>query len=237
MTKRSGPGDQIAHFGREAAHYDQAFWSLGNRDNRNHRVKISRLNETLALRDGERVLEIGTGTGVHGRWLLDRVQIDYTGIDVTVEMLEQARKRLPGAALLTADAKLLPFSEASFDAVFCSGTLHHMEDPWRVLGEMARVARSGGRVAVMEPNWKYPTTLVAVATQRVEWNCFKIGPRTLMPRMRAAGLTHLKLERVLYTPPRPGRLIPLFETLDRQIARTPGLRRMSLMLLASGTKP
>ncbi|MCA1832335.1 MAG: class I SAM-dependent methyltransferase [Actinomycetota bacterium] len=237
--RRTEPGleDQIAYYREQAGHYDRKFWSMGNRDNRNHKIKIARLMDTLELKDGDSVLEVGTGTGLHARWLLDNVKVSYVGLDASFEMLEQARSRIPESPLLAADATFLPFPDGSLDAVFCSGALHHMDKPWLVLKEMARVTRSGGHVAVMEPNWKFPTNFINVSTQRVEWNCFKLSPRTVMPRLADAGLRRLKLERVLYTPPKPEKLIPFFDKVDRAVARTPGLRRVSLMLLASGTKP
>jgi ubiquinone/menaquinone biosynthesis C-methylase UbiE len=237
--KKTQPGldDQIAHYAKQASHYDRQFWSMGNRDNRNHKIKISRLSETLRLKDGDTVLELGTGTGLHARWLLDHVKVEYIGLDASLDMLKQAHNRIPEAPLLAADATYLPFPDSSLDAVFCSGALHHMDKPWDVLREMARVTRPGGHVAVMEPNWKFPTNFINVSTQRVEWNCFRLSPRTIMPRLRDAGLRDLKLERVLYTPPKPVKWIPMFDRLDAAIAKMPGLRRVSIMLLASGTKP
>lgn len=235
--KRAGLEDQIAHYQREAAVYDRTIWSLGNRDNRNHKVKITRLSAALGLSRADRVLEIGVGTGLHARWLLDHRDVHYVGLDASTAMLRVARTRLPQAPLLAADAARMPFADSSVDAAFCSATLHHMDRPWTVLGEMCRVLRPGGRVALMEPNWKFPTNFVEISLQRVEWNCFKISPRTLAEQMTAAGLENVRIERLLYTPPKPERWIPAFDRIDAAVAKVPGLRRLSIMLLASGRKP
>jgi ubiquinone/menaquinone biosynthesis C-methylase UbiE len=53
---------------------------------------------------------------------------------------------------ITGDAQHLPFADASFDTVVANAMLHHVESPTRVLREMVRVRRPGGRLVIVEPN-------------------------------------------------------------------------------------
>lgn len=97
---------------------------------------------------GERVLEIGCGTGC------DLLQFakhgaQAVGIDVTAEHLRLARERVAGQAeIREGDATALPFPDNSFDYVYSHGVLHHIDQPRRVVEEILRVLRPGGRFNV-----------------------------------------------------------------------------------------
>jgi SAM-dependent methyltransferase len=97
---------------------------------------------------GDKVLEIGCGTGS------DLLQFAKhgalaTGIDLTTKHVELARRRVGDLAVVyEADARHLPFEDASFDYVYSHGVLHHTDEPEQVVGEMFRVLRPGGRFNV-----------------------------------------------------------------------------------------
>jgi SAM-dependent methyltransferase len=94
---------------------------------------------------GERVLEIGCGTGCD---LLQFRKHGATavGVDVTPEHLRLAQKRNDNAVFLCrADARRLPFRDESFDYVYSHGVLHHIEQPRQTVKEIFRVLRPGGR--------------------------------------------------------------------------------------------
>jgi len=242
MSDPSNVREQIAHYEKTAAKFDSSVWSLGNRDNRNHLVKVNAIADAIAARDGGMVLEVGTGTGLHGLWLLQNTPVRYVGVDASEAMLRLAAKRMEASgtkpvALGIADAHHLPFGDGAFDAAFCSGTLHHLSRPGRGVAEIVRVTKPGGRVAVMEPNWKFPSTFLVGASTPAERNVFKISPATLEAWGRAAGLTGVRLDRVLYTPPAPRAWAKRFDAMDRVIAKVPGLRRLSIMLLLTGRVP
>ncbi len=101
---------------------------------------------------GKDVLEIGCGTGVHAR-LLAQAGARVTAVDLTPTAVELTRKRLElhrlEADVREADAQRLPFADASFDFVWSWGVVHHSEDTGRVIAEIARVLRPGGRLALM----------------------------------------------------------------------------------------
>lgn len=113
------------------------------------------VDQTLARTDvesGDRVVDVGCGTGVLlGRLLDRRSDIEATGLDLSARMLEVARRRLPGdVELVQGEATSLPFAEKSFDVAVSSSALHYVERPQRVLEEMHRVLDDRGRVVVTD---------------------------------------------------------------------------------------
>ena len=98
------------------------------------------------------VLEIGCGTGVHAQ-LLAEAGARVTAVDLTPTAVRLTRRRLAtahlGADVREADAESLPFADASFDFVWSWGVIHHSESTDRVIAEIARVLRPGGRLAFM----------------------------------------------------------------------------------------
>ncbi len=113
----------------------------------------------LALQPGERVLELGFGTGNEILDLASKVGASgqVCGVDLSPGMLAVAREKLAGASLAApvdlreGDARQLPFGEATFDAVYSSFTLELFPeaDVPRVLAEVRRVLRPGGRLGVV----------------------------------------------------------------------------------------
>lgn len=101
---------------------------------------------------GRDVLEIGCGTGVHAR-LLAQSGARVSAVDLTSTAVELTTRRLELAGLEAdvreADAEALPYADASFDYVWSWGVIHHSESTGRVIAEIARVLRPGGRLALM----------------------------------------------------------------------------------------
>ena len=101
-------------------------------------------------RDGGKVLDVATGTGLVASELLRR-GFEVTGVDQSPEMLASARERFgPGIELVEASAERLPFPDDSFDHLTVTYLLRYVEDPGATLRELARVVRDGGVVASLE---------------------------------------------------------------------------------------
>jgi ubiquinone/menaquinone biosynthesis C-methylase UbiE len=112
----------------------------------------------LAPARGERVLDIGCGTGEDARGVAAAVAPSgkVVAVDVNPEMIAVARSRTPDALPVTwlvADAHSLPLADRDADAIRIDRVLQHVRDPATVLDEAARVCRPGGRVLVSEPDW------------------------------------------------------------------------------------
>ena len=115
----------------------------------------------IPIRAGQRVLEVGSGTGVVLRDVATLVgsRGHAVGVDRSRALVAAARRliaRDPGRARLAirwAAGEHLPFRRPQFDATLAVTVVLHVADPARVVTEMARVTRPGGRVAVQDQDF------------------------------------------------------------------------------------
>jgi demethylmenaquinone methyltransferase / 2-methoxy-6-polyprenyl-1,4-benzoquinol methylase len=100
---------------------------------------------------GDTVLDVATGTGAVARELITQKACRVVGVDVTPEMLAEARLRLgPDVDLVEGRAEQLPFDDVSFDGLTFTYLLRYVDDPAATLRELARVVRPGGTIASLE---------------------------------------------------------------------------------------
>jgi ubiquinone/menaquinone biosynthesis C-methylase UbiE len=100
-------------------------------------------------------LDVACGPGELVLGMASRVSF-ARGIDLTVEMLRQARefqleRKVSNATFDCGDAEQLPYPDQSFDLVSCQCSFHHMPKPELALKEMLRVMKSDGRMMIIDP--------------------------------------------------------------------------------------
>ncbi|MFT4027146.1 MAG: methyltransferase domain-containing protein [Novosphingobium sp.] len=137
---------------RQAEGYARLADSLG-RDRRNP-DRGALLRRRIGAGPDDSVLDVACGPGRLSLDLAPHVR-SVTGLDLTPGMLDQARAALAASGLgnvdfVHGDALAMPFADGSFSIVVSSAAFHHFEAPARVLAEMVRVCRPGGRVVISD---------------------------------------------------------------------------------------
>ncbi len=132
-------------YARWALFYDQTFGAVTNRGRRR---AVRFVNESGA----HNVLEVGVGTGLALPHYAPHVRV--CGIDFSEEMLEKARAKVREKGLVQVkelrqmDARILDYPDDHFDMVVAMHLVSVVPEPERVVAEMARVCRPGGKVLI-----------------------------------------------------------------------------------------
>lgn len=103
--------------------------------------------DRVGIGPGQRVLEVGCGSGVFLRAAAERGAA-VTGVDSSERLVELARDRAPEAELMVGDLQALPFDDDSFDVVAGFNAFFFAADMVAALREAGRVARPGGSVVI-----------------------------------------------------------------------------------------
>jgi arsenite methyltransferase len=155
--------------------------------------------KALALREGERVLDIGSGPGLLAYDMAASVGRNgrVCGIDISEDMLTMSRKRCadqPWTEFQRADGTRLPYPDDSFDAAVSTQVYEYVVDIPGALAELYRVARPGGRAVVMDNDYgslvihtEHEARMKRVLSAWDEHFVHAGLPRTLSRQLRDAG--------------------------------------------------
>ncbi len=150
-TSTSTPSDadaRIAFFDRLAAGWDHS-----EQDPAETIRQMERRAGQLGLRAGDRLLEVGCGTGQLTAWLAERVRPGrVTAVDFSPEMLRKAAAKGIDAEFRAADACRDDLGQAEYDVALCFHSFPHFRDQPAALRNLARCLKSGGRLIVMHLN-------------------------------------------------------------------------------------
>jgi ubiquinone/menaquinone biosynthesis C-methylase UbiE len=110
------------------------------------------LFEKAGLVNARRVLEVGCGTGAILSELVTPASL--YGLDINLSSLKECQFHAPKATLVQGDALSLPYTDASFNIVYCHFLLLWVRDPLQALLEMKRVIKPGGHIiSFAEPDY------------------------------------------------------------------------------------
>ena len=165
----------------------------------------------LGMAGGAAWLDVGCGTGALSQTVLAAADpAEVVGVDPSAGFVAHARERLAGprARFAVADARALPLAAARFDATVSGLVLNFVPDPPTAVREMARVTRTGGRVAayvwdyagrmeLMRRFWEAAAVLDPAAAELDEGRRFPIcRPEPLARLFRDAGLVEVDVRPI-----------------------------------------
>ena len=155
--------------------------------------KIGFIEKIIKLKPDSKILDVGCGSGFFTYYLAKKYQV--IGLDFSEKMLALN----PHKNLIKASAYQIPFKNNSFDLVFCSNLLHHLNHPLKALKEMNRVAKKF--VVVSEPNRNNPAILLLGLAKKEERKSLKFSPNYLVSLFNKTNLQIITQENLgLITP-------------------------------------
>lgn len=148
-------------------------------DSRLNRLLFGRHRKRLFGTATGRTLDVACGTGTNHQYVPDSAE--YTGVDISSEMLATAESRHPelerGDSLREMDAHGLAFPDDSFDTVITSLTTCMFPEPTVALQEMARVCKPDGRVLLLEHGRSSVTPIARFQDRRADARYEQMGCR------------------------------------------------------------
>jgi arsenite methyltransferase len=151
-------------------------------------VLTRRAADFCRLDTGDRVLDVGCGTGATVDFLAARYGATVIGLDVSSVLLADARHQHPALNLIRGDAMTLPLKTEPFSAVFCECVCSLLPDSASALKEFYRVLKPGGHLIVADLYWRTKDE-TALRSPAGAGGCLKgaVDRQTMVQRIETAG--------------------------------------------------
>jgi ubiquinone/menaquinone biosynthesis C-methylase UbiE len=137
---------------RSKSYFDEMSSDYSNALGKYTEPMHSALIKELEGENFKTLLDVGCGNGLFLSMVLNKFDVEVSGIDISSGMIEKSKELLDGRAdLKVGDSEHLPWNDRSFDIVTCIASFHHYSNPELVLKEMKRVLRKGGILMIADP--------------------------------------------------------------------------------------
>ena len=137
-------------FDKRASKYDQGF--EGKLSRRFYKL----IYDNVILRSGDKVIDIGCGTGTILKTLSEMERIEGHGIDVEPEMLKVAEAKCGNMDIRECSCEDTPYEDNSFDVITACMAYHHFPDKDAFAKEASRIMKPNGTLYIADPNFPLP---------------------------------------------------------------------------------
>ena len=159
--------------------------------------------ERMAIKPGDKILEVGVGTGINAPLYPRHCHV--TGIDFSAKMLKKAhervtKKEVKNVRLHEMDAGNLSFADDAFDIVYAPYVISVVSDPLRVVREMRRVCKPGGKIVILN-HFRSLSPIVSRVERAISPFTVHIGFKAdldLPGFLAQAGLKPISIEKVSF---------------------------------------
>jgi ubiquinone/menaquinone biosynthesis C-methylase UbiE len=236
-------GQEVAFFDRHAEESQEYNVFTAATNQRLIQACIDR----TGIRTGERILDVGCGSGIFSHWLAER-GLKVSALDISPKLIALGRARYPNVEFQVGDAEHLPYESGAFDAVSLFGVIHHFPDPAQLAREVARVTKPGGSFFAFDPNRRNPFMYLYRVKSSPCYSPVGVTPNEqpvraedVVPRFQDAGFAvHTDYTSVKYTyvASRAARLLlPLYNLAEVILFAPRFMRGCRAFLLTWGRKP
>lgn len=157
----------------------------------------SLLYRFTGLSDGDRVLDVGCGTGTILKTFQDFQKINGHGIDVEPNMLEVARRKCPDMDILECSCESTPYEDEYFDTLTACMAYHHFPDKEAFEKEALRILKPGGHLYIADPNLPHPIRkLVNFLCRSINGEFF--SDKEFRERFEKQGFTYIGTQKDKY---------------------------------------
>lgn len=233
---------QLKYYDDNASDYEKKR-VLGRGLTRVNRRKADIIRSCLPAVGCDRILEIGTGSGLMSYFFLQSFDGEYVALDASAEQLKLAKARISkeNVKYVIGDGEnpnslSLGGVDGYFDAVIGVDIIHHLQNPVAAFSNWKSLVRDGGKCVFLETNVYNPLNLKNIGVEH-EVRSFLNTQKNLEKWSRLAEWENVSVTPApAFTPSIPKILSPIFDCIDKVSVKIPLWNKLTALWLINNTK-